>query len=145
MTKITVIIIGIILTACSNRESSRLETWKEEVRLTELNFSEMAVKEGIAPAFLHFAAEDAVLNRNDSLIIGIDNIRARFNELPAVQGQLTWAPDFIDVAQSGDLAYTYGKYQYAAVDSTGNEIISNGVFHTVWKRQTDGSWKYVWD
>jgi ketosteroid isomerase-like protein len=20
-----------------------------------------------------------------------------------------------------------------------------GVFHTVWKRQPDGTWKYVWD
>jgi ketosteroid isomerase-like protein len=134
-----------LLFGCQTNGAHEMETWKEEVRITEKKFSDMAVEKGIVPAFLEFAADDAVINRNDSLIIGIDNIRARFEAMPATSGQLTWTPDFIDVAKSGDLAYTYGKYYFTTVDSVGNEITRTGVFHTVWKRQTDSSWKYVWD
>jgi ketosteroid isomerase-like protein len=56
-----------------------------------------------------------------------------------------WSPDFIDVSKEGDMAYTYGKYVWQSPDSTGKMNVSNGIFHTVWKRQVDGSWKYVWD
>ena len=59
--------------------------------------------------------------------------------------ELEWLPDFIDVAKSGDLAYTYGKYTFSSKDTTGAIVKSDGVFHTVWKRQSDGTWKFVWD
>ena len=134
-----------ILISCSTKDSADLETWKEEIRMTEKRFSEMSVEKGIMPAFLEFAAENAVINRNDTLFIGIEKIRQRFEALPAIQGQLSWSPEFVHVSQSGDLAYTYGYYTYLMTDSVGSEISRKGVFHTVWQRQADGSWKYVWD
>ena len=30
-------------------------------------------------------------------------------------------------------------------DSTGKTNENRGAFHTVWKKQKDGSWRYVWD
>ena len=122
-----------------------MEAWKEEVRQTEAAFASMALEKGIATAFLYYAADDAVLNRNDSLIIGIENIQKRFDTTPAPAGELSWSPDFIEVSESGDLAYTYGQYEYKLLDSAGTEVIHTGIFHTVWQRQADGSWKYVWD
>jgi ketosteroid isomerase-like protein len=58
---------------------------------------------------------------------------------------LKWTPDFIDVAASCDLGYTYGKYTFAVTDSTGKVNESRGYFHTVWKKQKDGNWRFVWD
>jgi len=43
------------------------------------------------------------------------------------------------------MAYTYGKYTMTIIDSAGESKVSNGIFHTVWKKQKDGSWKFVWD
>ena len=60
-------------------------------------------------------------------------------------GSLVWEPDFIDVSVAGDLAYTYGKFTYTSITESGDTLTSKGIFHTVWKRQEDGSWKYVWD
>ena len=51
----------------------------------------------------------------------------------------------MDVSESGDLAYTYGKYTFSAFDSNAKKIEAKGIFHTVWKRQEDGSWKFVYD
>jgi len=59
--------------------------------------------------------------------------------------KLDWTPDFVDVSESEDMAYSYGGYSFSALSSKGDTINSSGIFHTVWKKQLDGSWKYVWD
>jgi len=130
-----------------NSEKASIEKWKAEIIETEKNFSEMASKEGIPKAFLNFAAADAVLERNNDLIIGKESIRNFFDiKMPDNEDiNLTWEPDYVDVSSSGDLGYTYGQYVYSFIDSTGTKNESKGIFHTVWKRQQDGNWKFVWD
>jgi len=122
-----------------------ITTWKNEILETEKEFAEMASEKGMASAFLNFAADEAVLMRNDQLIIGKTAIKERFGRMNGDAGRLSWSPDFVDVSSSGDLGYTYGKYVFTSTDSVGNEIRTEGVFHTVWKRQPDGAWKFVWD
>ena len=57
-----------------------------------------------------------------------------------------WKPDTVIVAESGELVYTYGKYEHLEKDSVGNlKILSCGIFDTIWRKQKDGSWKFVWD
>ena len=103
----------------------------------------MATSEGIHKAFISFAAEDAILSRNNELIKGRSAIDAFYDGQNTIG--LNWSPDFIDVANSGDLGYTYGHYTFTRTDSLGKTSESTGVFHTVWKRQADGTWKFVWD
>ena len=43
------------------------------------------------------------------------------------------------------MAYTYGEYEFTSLDTLGKSKVSKGIFHTVWKRQGDGTWKYVYD
>jgi ketosteroid isomerase-like protein len=107
----------------------------------------MAQVKDISEAFLYYAADDAVLMRDNSLIIGIESIKENFKngKTGSEKVRLTWKPDFVDVASSGDLGYTYGKYVYTTTDSIGNTSEIKGVFHTVWKRQADGKWRFVWD
>jgi len=142
----TIIVVVLNLSSCSPDEKHDLDKWKKEISDTEHAFATMAKEEGIPKAFLSFAANDVVLLRNNSLIIGKDNLRTSYEKsLTTGTGSLTWSPDFVDVSSSGDLGYTYGKYVYASMDSLGNSISHEGIFHTVWKRQHDGSWKFVWD
>ncbi|NTW24604.1 MAG: nuclear transport factor 2 family protein [Lentimicrobium sp.] len=118
---------------------------KEEVRTVELDFARMAADSGIETAFLNFAAPGAVLKRGNNLVIGFDSISAYLEENKQPGERLSWSPDFIEVAASGDLAYTYGKFVYLFPDSAGLIQKQEGYFHTVWKRQPDGKWKFVWD
>lgn len=133
-----------ILTACTQKEES-IEKWKKEIAETEKAFTLMAQSDGITEAFLSFAAEDAVLMRNNTLIKGKEEIKALLQSEESENVSLVWEPDFVDVSASGDLGYTYGKFTYTLTDSLGNENVMEGVFHTVWKRQADGTWKFVWD
>ena len=139
-----VILVLTLVFACESRQDS-LETWKKEIEETEKEFSAMAQQEGIPAAFLAFAADDAVLMRNNALVVGKEAIKESLGAGSGDNASLTWKPDFVDVAASGDLGYTYGKYIYTLTDSAGNKQVQEGIFHTVWKRQEDGSWKFVWD
>jgi ketosteroid isomerase-like protein len=139
------LIFSLFISCTSEINERQMEELINEVLLVEHNFAELAKNEGIAKAFLSYADEDAVLNRNNTIIKGRKEIQKYFKSQTLTDIKLEWKPDFVDVAKSGDLAYTYGKYTFSAIDSNGNSINSNGIFHTVWKKQLDGTWKYVWD
>ena len=106
----------------------------------------MAAEKGIAEAFWYYADSNAVIKRdNDSLIQGKENIKNYYSAEFYKTATAKWSPDFIDVAEKGDMGYTFGKYTWESKDSSGETSMFNGVFHTVWKKQKDETWKYVWD
>ena len=144
---LTLFILLVFVSCNVDSQKKSTDNWKNEILKTEQEFNDYAQKEGIPKAFLAFAADDAVLMRNDSLIVGKSAIANFFNQKKTVSNKdsLVWKPDFVEVAASGDLGYTYGKYTYTTTDSTGNEHIYTGVFHTVWRKQPDGQWRFVWD
>jgi ketosteroid isomerase-like protein len=134
-----------MLSCGENTNEKQIAHWKEEIRQAEKSFCKLAKDEGISTAFLEYAAEDAVIMRKNVIVAGRDQINSYLNQgEPNPSQSLIWKPDFIDVSSSGDLGYTYGEFVFTSKDSLGNEIKNEGVFHTVWKRQLDGSWKFVW-
>ena len=57
------------LSACQSPLSEKkLNTVKEEIRQSEAAFNEMLVDKGIKEAFLHFAAEEALLVRGSQMV-----------------------------------------------------------------------------
>ncbi|MBN1250858.1 MAG: nuclear transport factor 2 family protein [Bacteroidales bacterium] len=148
MKRLVVLYFLIVITfiACnSGSKQSNLEEIKSEIIKVEADFAEMVKNKGIADAFLHFADQKAVLNRNNELIKGKGKIKSYFNNQKLANVHLEWKPEFVDVSISGDLAYTYGHYVFSAINEQGETINNEGIFHTVWKKQTDGTWKFVWD
>jgi len=140
------IFVFLFLTACSSGVNQlRIETAKKEIVQTEQAFEAMAKEKGLSEAFSFFADSAATLSRGSYVIHGKDSIRlfylsSRYNGV-----KLEWKPDFVDVSSSADLGYTYGKYTFITRDSTRQEIRSKGIFHTVWKKQANGQWRFVWD
>ena len=53
---------------------------------------------------------------------------------------LTWKPDGGEIATSGDLGFTYGIYKLEMKDT-----VLKGTYVSIWKKQTDGKWKFVLD
>lgn len=138
--------ICILLSACSiDRNKSQVNTARQEIIQTERAFETMAKEKGLAEAFSFYADSSATINRGSSLVHGKDSIRLVYLS-PRYHGvKLEWKPDFVEVAASADLGYTYGKYIFTTTDSTGQAVSSKGYFHTVWKKQAKGNWRFVWD
>jgi len=122
------------------------ESLKKDIIKTEAAFRDLLKAKGPAIAFWTYAAPDAVIKRdNDSLIKGRDNIRTYYSKPGFRNAKVDWKPDFVEVSKDGTLAYTYGKFTWSYTDKEGKPQSYTGVFHTVWRRMEDGSWKYVWD
>ncbi|MCB9232749.1 MAG: nuclear transport factor 2 family protein [Bacteroidia bacterium] len=135
----------LLLAGCDIPEPDQRERFKAEVMQAEADFAALAARDGVEAAFLHYAAEDGVMMRRDHIIQGHDAMQEYFAQGTLKDVKLDWKPDFVDVSQSGDLAYTYGGYTFSAVDTAGNPVDATGIFHTVWKRQADGQWRFVYD
>ncbi|MEZ5278022.1 MAG: DUF4440 domain-containing protein [Opitutaceae bacterium] len=120
-------------------------TWIEEVRSTELAFAQKAAEVGLKEAFLAYADEQAVINRGGRIHRGKEAIAAWFDGQTLKDVSLVWTPDFVDISGDGTLAYTYGPFTLKGTTESGEAVDVSGIFHTVWKHQPDGSWKYVYD
>jgi ketosteroid isomerase-like protein len=141
-TIIFISLIVLLITSCRHVDKDRI---KDEIFQAEKAFEMMAAEKGIAEAFHYFADEKAVIKReNDTLIIGKENIK-KYYEKNNKNATVNWTPDYIDVSDCETLGYTYGKYVWKIKNEQGLITEYKGVFHTVWKKQKDGSWKYVWD
>lgn len=137
-------VVLVLIFSCNT--SVEKESLIKEIFNSEKAFEKMCAEKGIAEAFYFFADDSAVIKReNDTLIIGKEQIKEYYNKEFYKTAKVSWAPDFIDVSEDGTLAYTYGKYLWESKDEKGNDVEYRGVFHTVWKRQIDNTWKYVWD
>jgi hypothetical protein len=81
-----------------------IEVSKLEVIHAEKAFETMLTKDGMAKAFIHFAADGAVLQRGNRLVKGKSEIQERFGKVAGIDNmKLKWEPDFVDVSSSGDL------------------------------------------
>lgn len=141
-----VLLFFTIVSCTEGNQKKSIDILKAEIIDTERLFDSTAKASGMQEAFNAFADENAIIKRSDdSLIIGRESIREFYGNPRYKNFDLHWAPDFVDVSEDGTLAYTYGKYQLKIPTETDSIQEYSGIFHTVWKRQKDGKWKYVWD
>jgi len=145
--KIPILFFVIAIVSCHTKtDAPNIDTFKEEVSKAEKDFNDMAANKGIAEAFYAFADSNAIIKReNDTLIKNRESIHHYYSNPGYKNAQLSWKPDFIDVSNDGTLAYTYGKYLWVSKDTTGKAVSATGIFHTVWKKNSKGEWKFVWD
>jgi ketosteroid isomerase-like protein len=140
------IVFGIVINSChSSTTTTSQESLKAEIFAVEKEFCSMAKSEGVQKAFTYFAADSAVILRRYQLFKGKEAINRQYESFPRKGVKLDWIPVFADVSASGDLAYSYGQFILTSTDSVGHTTENKGVFHTVWKRQPDGKWRFVWD
>lgn len=136
----TVIVMG----ACVS-EAPDASKVREEIRMVESAFKAAVAEKGIHQGFLDFAAEDAVLIRNSQAIEGKAAIASHYSKTSDRGQILTWSPRKIEVARSGELAYSFGDFTYIIQDSLDHRDTLTGNFCTIWKKQSDGNWKFVVD
>jgi ketosteroid isomerase-like protein len=133
-------ILGLILGSCTHRNIN-LEVQKQMILQTDKDFSQMSIEKGMKTAFQYYAADEVILMRegNDPLF-GKNELIQQFGKIPDGKVLLSWVPVKADV--SGELGYTFGKWESRVA---GSDSVEYGTYVTVWKKQEDGTWKYVLD
>jgi ketosteroid isomerase-like protein len=144
---IKIFFLFLVLNSCTPKAEIKNKAYiKLQIVKAEKDFEKLVAEKGLAEGFYQFADSNAVIKReHDTLIIGKDNIKTYYSNIKYLNKKVTWSPDAVTVSDGGDMASSYGKYVWSSTDDSGKTQVLKGVFHTVWKKQKDGSWKYIWD
>lgn len=105
---------------------------------SELQFAQTAVDKGVKTAFLEFLSNDSILFRPRA-VSGKEWMEGR----PPSRDLLIWRPAYAEVSAAGDLGFTTGPWEFSR--ATGGDPIGYGQFLSIWKKQTDGTWKLALD
>ena len=114
----------------------------EQLRQTELAFCKLCVEKGMKESFIFYADPDVIKPRDEQFpIIGKDSLIASLARKNKETFKLEWYPVRVEVSKSADLGYTFGNWTLTTIDGKK----SYGNYVTFWKKQKDGTWKYVLD
>ncbi|MGH2569230.1 MAG: DUF4440 domain-containing protein [Bacteroidota bacterium] len=109
---------------------------------TDAAFAELSVSGGVHTAYeTHGAQEIRWMRPQRFPVLGKDSTLAAVTERAGVT---VWRVTDADIARSGDLACTYGKYEWKK-NSTDEKPSGMGNYVKLWRKQADGSWKIVLD
>lgn len=101
----------------------------------ERAFARAARAEGVNAAFLRYSAPDGIVFQPGPM-----PARRALAERPLPPVPLDWWPVYAGIAASGDLGFTTGPFVVG-----GGERKGHGWYLTIWKRQRDGSWRWLLD
>jgi ketosteroid isomerase-like protein len=111
----------------------------------EAEFSRLSVEKGTQAAFAAYLAEDAKsFPQGAAMISGHDAIVKDLAE-PAdkPRSTLSWEADGADA--SGDLGYTWGRFEYQTTGKDGAKVVFHGKYVSIWKRDPKLGWRVTAD
>jgi ketosteroid isomerase-like protein len=147
-------LLSLLLVFVSSSSGAGQEKLCQELAMTERSFCAEAARVGIADAFLAYMAESCFLPDRFALSRSeykkaVEEARAKagpsYKPGPNPNIQLTWSPLKVEVSDDGTLGYTWGRYEFSSKSKDGKVDSSVGIYLTIWRRQADGSWKFVYD
>ena len=126
-------------------DAKRLAEAKASLDKAERAFSSDAQKSGIGRAFAQYGSTDAInLGRPDEpgVVTGSENIgRLVAQGVPEGTSPVSWAPERVIVASSGDLGVTIG---WIVPNTPSPDRPVKNPFFTVWRRASPSApWRYV--
>jgi uncharacterized protein (TIGR02246 family) len=95
----------------------------------------------------HYADDGSLEAASLPIMTGKEAIRSGIKMLLSDPNlSLTFEAVQVEVAKSGELAYTRGTYAFASTDPKTNQpVTEKGKYLTVYKKQPDGAWKAIQD
>jgi ketosteroid isomerase-like protein len=116
----------------------------DDVRCREISFSQSVENQDVA-AFSSFIDADARFV-GGSISRGPVEVTAAWSVFFADDGpEIKWRPQYIEVLEDGKLALSRGPYRMITRDPEGKATEHWGTFNSVWRTQSDGTWKIVFD
>jgi ketosteroid isomerase-like protein len=133
------------LTACQP-PANQTTGVADAVRAADIAWEKAFSSKDLAGAVAFVESTGSILPPNAPIATGPAAVRALFDgfyALPALN--LHWQATSAEAARSGDLAYSSGTYEMTFSSPSGKPLRDRGKYVTVWRKETDGSWKVVRD
>jgi len=119
----------------------------DSLRQIEKQWNQDFVMKNVDTLLAHYATDAVLMAPGIAASSGTAAIRKILAEMVADPAfSLKFQSARVEVAKSGDLAYTQGSYQMTMTDPHSRQVIHDrGTYVTTYRKQADGSWKAVAD
>lgn len=142
----TAAVMAVGMTAC-NQMSDTHDADVTALKANEAQWVQDYASKDIDKLMAHYADDAVLMVPGEPSASGKDAIRTSMKLMltdPTLS--LKFQPTKVDVAKSGDLAYTRGSYTLSLTDPQTRQIVNDhGSYVTTYRKQADGSWKAVED
>ena len=140
--------IVVLLSALLSCQQKSVDTKAEGEKLMQLSreWSQAAASRNVEKTLSYWADDAIVISGGEPVLKGKEAIRQMVEgsyQNPSFQ--ISWEPQSAEVSKSGDLGYLIEDTKIKVNDSTGKPVINQYKVVTIWKKQTDGTWKNVVD
>lgn len=136
-----------LLTQCSPEHPVNKVDDPSDLLAADRAFCQRSLAVGMKVAFVEYA-DTAVIKMDDGQLAvrGLDSLKTRWAApRPDGPSPLFWEPQHAEVSASGDMGFTFGYWRFPATTTSGRDTLYYGNYVSIWKRQSDGAWKYVLD
>jgi uncharacterized protein (TIGR02246 family) len=141
---ISAVFMLITVFGCNQKVDTKLEG--EKLMQISRDWSQTASTGDLEKTLSYWADDAVLLPAGQHMLKGKKEISKMVEESFKIPGfKISWEPQSVTVSQSGDMAWMIENETMSMNDSSGKVIttLSKGV--TVWRKESDGSWKNVVD
>lgn len=150
--RIFLTLLLVALAACAEAPDGEVDTpvgddqarraLESELIEADRRFTNAVQRHGLGGWMENFAATGRLVLQGQSHI-GPEGIRRTMLPVFADTFAVDRDPTYAEIAASGDLGYTVGRYERTwRPDAGAGEIaVESGTYLTVWRKQSSGSWK----
>jgi ketosteroid isomerase-like protein len=141
------IALSTLLTGCATPVADTHDADVTALKDTEAAWVKDAATKDLEKWVTHYTDDASVLLPDTPIFTGKDAIRGGLKPMMSDPNfAVTFAATKVDVAKSGDLGYTQGTYSLTLSNpKTKAPVTEKGKYLTVYRKQTDGTWKSVQD
>jgi ketosteroid isomerase-like protein len=142
---VIILIVSIALSAC---KENNIDTKTEGEKLMQLSrdWSKSVATDSIEKTLSYWAEDAIVMSPGEPALKGKQAIRGMIEGTSKIQGfKISWEPLSVVVSKSGDMAYMIEQNQITVNDSLGNPITQYNKAVTIWRKESDSSWKNIVD
>jgi uncharacterized protein (TIGR02246 family) len=115
------------------------------IRAAEADMAKAVAALDAAKATSFYTNDVVGMSADSPVIEGRENMQKYFESWMKDKPEVSWASVKVEVARSGDLAYSWGKGKVSMKDKKGKVTETTDKYVSVWKKQADGSWKIAID
>ncbi len=144
----SVILASFFLASLPSCERAKIDIKGEGEKLMQASreWSKSASSRDIEKTLAYWADDAVVISAGEKELKGKDAIRGMVEGgLKNPDFEISWEPQSVEISEGGDMGYLLEDAKIITKDSSGNVMTQHFKSVTIWKKQSDGSWKNVVD
>jgi len=145
MKRIATFFIGLAAISCNQTKVDK-KAESEKIMQLSKEWSQTIATRDVDKIVSYWADDAFLMQEGQAPLKGKQAIRQMVEESFKIPGfNISWQPQSVEVSDNGDMAYLIENAQVSFTDSTGKAITINNKAVSIWRKQTDGSWKNAVD